>query len=84
MVSLNAMTLLVWPQVVRKMEKRGHSLDRSRFKQLFGELCRQEESQVSDDPTSLPPHASSELVPNEALERFKWLLGLKNVYYSQR
>lgn len=76
------MTSLVWTQVVRKMEKQGHPLDRSRFKQLVGELCRQEESQDSADPTS--SQDVSKPVPNEALERFKWLLGLKNSYYSQQ
>lgn len=77
-------------QVVRKMEKRGHSLDRSRFKNLFAELCRQEESQAharthitSGTRFSSASGDVPKDVPNEALERFKWLLGLKNVYYSQ-
>lgn len=68
-------------QVVRAMENRGHTLDRSRFKDLFTELCRREQSTAGIDNSQTEEVPKD--VPNEALERFKWLLGLKNTYYSQ-
>ncbi len=73
----NHLTLALWVQVVKTMEREGQIVDKQRIKWRLEQMF----SRQSGVKRHRNPQASS--VPNENLERLKFWLGLENMYYGQ-